>query len=130
EDRWVILKGNRDSPCIFSKGIDAILVPVRHGEGKFVPRDAAVLESLKSQNRIVFQYVDERGELAGYPYNPNGSAMNIAGICDGTGRIFGMMPHPEAFSIAENCPYWVKGAVREPLGLRIFRNAAAYAEQL
>jgi len=128
EDRWVILKGNAASPCVFTKGIDYILVPVRHGEGKFIPKDDAVMGELKQNNQIVFQYVDENGQLAGFPYNPNGSVANVAGICDRSGRIFGMMPHPEAFNIVENCPYWVKGTVKEPLGLKLFKNAAVYME--
>ena len=128
EDRWVILKGNPASPCIFTKGIDAILVPVRHGEGKFIPKDDAVMEELKKNNQVVFRYVDENGNPAGYPYNPNGSVDGVAGICDRSGRIFGMMPHPEAFSIVENCPYWVKGTVKEPMGLKLFRNAVTYME--
>ena len=123
EDRWVILKTNRDAPCIFTKGLDYLLLPVRHGEGKFVVKDDAVLTELKAKNQVVFQYTNEDGKLAGYPYNPNGSVENIAGICDKTGRIFGMMPHPEAFNIPENCPYWTKGTVKEPLGLRLFKNA-------
>jgi phosphoribosylformylglycinamidine synthase len=129
EDRWVILKANRESPCVFTRGLDFILVPVRHGEGKFIPKDGAVLDELKRGNQVVFQYVDEKGGLAGFPWNPNGSVENVAGICDRSGRIFGMMPHPEAFNIVENCPYWVKGAVKEPLGLRLFRNAVEYAKE-
>lgn len=126
EDRWVMLKGNPASPCVFTKGIGSLLVPVRHGEGKFVPQSDGVLKELKEKNLIVFQYIDEKGDLAGYPYNPNGSVEGIAGICDKTGRIFGMMPHPEAFNIVENCPYWIRGTVKEPYGLRIFRNAVDY----
>jgi len=127
EDRWVVLKANQQSPCIFTKGIDYLLAPVRHGEGKFVPQDESILHELKTKNQIVFQYTDKSGKLAGYPYNPNGSVLNIAGICDSTGRIFGMMPHPEGFTIVENCPYWVRGKVKEPLGLRIFKNAVDYS---
>jgi phosphoribosylformylglycinamidine synthase len=126
EDRWVILKANQKSPCVFTKGIDYMLSPVRHGEGKFIPKDAATLNELKEKNQIAVQYVDEGGKLAGFPYNPNGSIENIAGICDQSGRVYGMMPHPEAFNIPENCPYWVKGNVKEPMGLRIFKNAVEY----
>lgn len=126
EDRWVMLKANQRSLCVFTRDIDSILLPVRHGEGKFVPRDDSVLRELKDKNQIVFQYTDENGKLAGYPYNPNGSVENIAGICDSTGHVFGMMPHPEAFNIPENCPYWIRGTVKEPLGLRIFKNAVEY----
>jgi len=126
EDRWIILKANKSSPCVFTKGIEFMLLPVRHGEGKFVASDP-VLESLKQKNQIVFQYVDDDMKMAGYPWNPNGSEGNIAGICDSTGRIFGMMPHPEAFNIPENCPYWVRGSVKEAMGLKVFRNAVEYA---
>ncbi len=128
EDRWVILKTNKDSPCVFTKDLDYMFVPVRHGEGKFIPKDEQTLKELKEKNQVVFQYVDENGTLAGFPHNPNGSVDNIAGICDESGRIFGMMPHPEAFNIPENSPYWVKGAVKEPLGLRLFKNAVDYAK--
>jgi len=126
EDRWVALRANENSPCVFTKGVKTILLPVRHGEGKFVAKDEQVLKMLAEQNRIVFQYVDERGKPGGYPYNPNGSQLNIAGICDASGRIFGMMPHPEAFNIVQNCPYWTTGLIKEAQGLRIFRNAADY----
>ena len=128
EDRWVFLKANQSSPCVFTRGIDYTLAPVRHGEGKFIPRDAAVLGEMKKANQITLQYVDENGQLAGYPYNPNGSVENIAGICDKTGRIFGMMPHPEAFNIVQNCPYWVRGTVKEAYGMRLFKNASEYME--
>ena len=126
EDRWVILKANDLSPCIFTRGIKYLLAPVRHGEGKFVAKDESILKELKEKNQIVFQYTDKNGRLAGYPHNPNGSVENIAGICDSTGHVFGMMPHPEAFNIVENCPYWIRGTVTEPLGLRIFKNAVEY----
>ncbi|HSB47846.1 MAG TPA: phosphoribosylformylglycinamidine synthase I [Candidatus Bilamarchaeum sp.] len=126
EDRWVILRANQKSPCVFTKGMEYLLVPVRHGEGKFIPKDDATLAELKEKNQIAVQYVDEKGNLAGFPYNPNGSVENVAGICDPTGRIYGMMPHPEAFNIPENCPYWVSGKIREPMGLRIFKNAVEY----
>jgi phosphoribosylformylglycinamidine synthase len=126
EDRWVVLKANKDSPCVFTKGIDYLLAPVRHGEGKFVIENDEALNELKRNNQIVFQYTDKKGKLAGFPFNPNGSIHNIAGICDRTGRIFGMMPHPEAFNIIENCPYWIRGKVKEPMGLQVFRNAVKY----
>ena len=126
EDRWVALKANDKSPCVFTKGIRMMLLPVRHGEGKFVADSEGTLRQLVEQDQVVFQYVDERGGLGGYPYNPNGSQLNIAGICDRTGRVFGMMPHPEAFNIVQNCPYWTTGLIKEAQGLRIFRNAADY----
>ncbi len=126
EDRWVLLKTNKQSPCIFTKDMEGLICPVRHTEGKFIAKNNEILNILKQRNQIVFQYVDKKGELAAYPHNPNGSIENIAGICDPTGKIFGMMPHPEAFNVPENCPYWIKGTVKDALGLQIFRNAVKY----
>ncbi len=127
EDRWVILKANQKSPCIFTKGIDYLIVPVGHGEGKFVPANNATLTKLKENNQIVFQYVDEKSDInASYPHNPNGSIENIAGICDKSGKIFGMMPHPDRFTLPQNCPHWIKGNVKEALGLSVFKNAVDY----
>jgi phosphoribosylformylglycinamidine synthase len=130
EDRWVALKTNEKSPCIFSKGMKLTLLPVRHGEGKFITKDEVTLNKLVSNNQIVFQYVNEQGKLADYPYNPNGSQMNIAGICDKSGRIFGMMPHPEAFNIVQNCPYWTTGLIKEAQGMKLFENAADWITNL
>jgi phosphoribosylformylglycinamidine synthase len=129
EDRWVALAANEKSPCIFTKGITRMLLPVRHGEGKFVAKNKETLDELVLNNQVVFQYVDEKGKLAGYPYNPNGSQLNIAGICDKTGRIFGLMPHPEAFNIVQNCPYWTTGLIKEAQGLKIFENAVTYLKE-
>jgi phosphoribosylformylglycinamidine synthase len=88
-----------------------------------------VLEALRQADQIALRYVDCQGRPGGYPVNPNGSVENIAGICDRSGRIFGMMPHPEAFNIVENCPWWVKGVIKEPMGLRLFKNAVEHAER-
>ncbi|HID72997.1 TPA: phosphoribosylformylglycinamidine synthase subunit PurQ, partial [Candidatus Micrarchaeota archaeon] len=129
EDRWVFLKVNKESPCVFTSGMDYTFLPVRHGEGKFVAKDDAVMKQLFDEKLVVLQYVNEKGELAGYPANPNGSVENVAGICDRSGYIFGMMPHPEAFNSVENCPYWTLGAIKEAHGLKIFRNAVSYLER-
>ncbi len=131
EDRWVILKMNKASPCVFTKGIEYLMVPVRHGEGKFIPKNEAILRELIDNNLVFAQYVDDKGQLTGYPWNPNGSVMNIAGICDKSGRVFGMMPHPEAFNEITNNPYWTTGAVKEAQGIKLFKNAVDYiAEKL
>jgi phosphoribosylformylglycinamidine synthase subunit PurQ / glutaminase len=128
EDRWVHLKANKISKCMFTKGIENIYLPVRHGEGKFVAKNPQVLEKLKRGNHIVFQYVDREGKSAGYPHNPNGSVNNIAAICDKTGRVFGMMPHPEAFQHRTNHPGWTREELpEEGAGIAIFRNAVEYA---
>ena len=98
EDRWVYLKANPFSHCIFTNDMDKIYLPVRHGEGKCVVDSAESLSSMRAGGNIVLQYADERGSItSAYPDNPNGSVDSIAAMCDDTGRIFGLMPHPEAF---------------------------------
>lgn len=129
EDRWVYLKINKRSSCIFTKGIENLYLPIRHGEGKFISRDEKVRKRLIQQNQVVAQYVDDKSNLAGYPFNPNGSELNIAGICDETGRIFGLMPHPEAFLFAQNHPRWTREKIKEGQGLKIFQNAVNFLRQ-
>ncbi len=131
EDRWVHLLGNKNSKCVFTKGIENIYLPVRHGEGKFVAKNQQALTRLKKNNQIVFQYTDRDGNLAGYPHNPNGSIDNIAAICDETGRVFGMMPHPEAFQHRTNHPAWTREELpEEGAGVAIFRNAVEYVREM
>jgi phosphoribosylformylglycinamidine synthase I len=127
EDRWVHLHANLRTKCVFTKGLDTIYLPVRHGEGKFVTKNPEMLARLKKSNNIVLQYTDSEGNLAGYPHNPNGSVANIAGICDDTGRVFGMMPHPEAYQHRTNHPRWTREVLpEEGAGVAIFRNAVEY----
>lgn len=129
EDRWVYLKVNQHAPCIFTRNLNTLFLPVRHGEGKCIPRDTAVLDTLKRKNLIVVQYTDKNGTqpVMEYPLNPNGSIEAIAGICDETGRVFGMMPHPEAYLHFTNHPRWTRGSVpEEGMGVAIFRNAVEY----
>ena len=128
EDRWVYLKANEQSPCVFTKGIDLVYYPVRHGEGKFVPEGLAVLEEIEKKNLVVFRYVSPDGKLTlTYPANPNGSALAIAGICNETGRLFGLMPHPEAFLHRTNHPRWTREDLpEEGQGLTIFKNAVSF----
>ena len=126
ECRWVDL-AKQESPCVFTKGIKAhIYLPVAHAEGRFTaPSD--VLEELESNNQIVFRYAKSE-----YPHNPNGSDADIAGICDPTGRIFGLMPHPERFLMKWNHPRWTRLAeatrtnAEEGDGLAIFKSAINY----
>jgi phosphoribosylformylglycinamidine synthase subunit PurQ / glutaminase len=129
EDRWAYLTVNEKSPCIFTRGLTSLYLPVRHGEGKFIPGDAAVLNELQDKNLVVAQYTDRSCEKAvmDYPLNPNGSVEAIAGICDETGRVFGMMPHPEAYLHYTNHPRWTREPVpEEGMGVAIFRNAIEY----
>ncbi|MEO0098163.1 MAG: phosphoribosylformylglycinamidine synthase I [candidate division WOR-3 bacterium] len=128
ECRWVYLKNN-DSPCLFTKDLPPLItLPIAHAEGKFLPKSKKVLERLKINKQIVFTYANEKGEEVGYPYNPNGSIGNVAGICDPKGRIFGLMPHPERFLIKEQFP-WQRGNFL-PYGFFIFRNAVEYARKI
>lgn len=127
EDRWVHLHVNAASPCIFTRGLDSLYVPVRHGEGKLVPDSDTVLERLRAENLVALSYADPASlqPTMEYPYNPNGSPFGIAGLTDPSGRILGLMPHPEAFNHATNHPGWGRD---EPfvLGTVLFENAVRY----
>jgi phosphoribosylformylglycinamidine synthase len=127
ECRWIHLKINPDSPCVFTRGISSLYIPVNHGEGKMVaPPD--ILDRLN----VVVRYTDPAGNLeAGYPHNPNGSLRDIAGICDATGRIFALMPHPERFLRWTQHPRWTRENPRETgEGLQVFRNAVDWVERI
>jgi len=129
EARWVYLKpGGR---CVWTKGLKKIIyLPVAHGEGKFVTEDKQVLSRLKKNSQIVFEYCDAKGKLSGYPANPNGSIENIAGITDETGRILGLMPHPERHIYAASHPRnWELKSKHEGDGLQIFRNGVEYVKE-
>jgi phosphoribosylformylglycinamidine synthase len=138
EDRWVYLKrsesGVGSSECAWTKGINKVItLPVAHGEGKFIPRDTAVLKRLEGEGLVVFRYVDEKGGNAGYPDNPNGAVNGIAGICDPTGRIFGLMPHPERHIDRCQHPSWTRQANKKPGknegdGFAIFRSGVRFAQ--
>jgi len=127
EDRWVHLSVREGSRCVFLEGIRNLYLPVRHGEGKLVFAEGA-LEALRDNGRDVLSYCDAAGTPASdYPANPNGSQGNIAGMCDRTGRIFGLMPHPEAFLHRTNHPRWTREELpEEGGGVALFRNAADY----
>ncbi len=129
QDYWVYLKS--PGKCVWTKGLaEVIYLPIAHGEGKFVVRDKAVLGRLRRNKQIVFQYCNERGEFTGYPDNPNGSVDNIAGICDETGRVLGLMPHPERHIDPRQHPRWSAGLKeKEGHGMHIFRNAVLYAKK-
>jgi len=137
ECRWVKLK-SESQKCVFTKEVEEIDIPVAHGEGKFyAPED--VLRKLKKNDQIAFRYVKENGERAagGFPENPNGSLQDIAGICDETGRVFGLMPHPERAINRLNHPdhqavkekFEREGKVVPEIyspALKIFENAVRY----
>ena len=140
-DDWVPLLSNPESPCVFTEGVTRIELPVRHGEGKFYA-SPDVIERLIDNRQVVLRYATPSGEAAQgqYPFNPNGSIHDIAGICDSTGRIFGLMPHPEAFNHWTNHPDWTR--VKESLkrkgqpipqeltaGVRILKNGVDYIKR-
>ncbi|MFO7713899.1 phosphoribosylformylglycinamidine synthase subunit PurQ [Desulfosarcina sp.] len=137
-DQWVRVKINPDSPCVFTKGLQHIDLPVRHGEGKFYA-ERETLQALVDHHQATLYYAMPDGQLAGgvFPQNPNGSLLDIAGICDPSGLVFGLMPHPEAYNHFTNHPDWtrqletekragVTGQNRTGEGIRIFENAVAY----
>lgn len=137
-DTWVKLKVREDTVCIFTNGISSLDLPVRHGEGKFYAKQE-IIDKLIEKNQVVVQYADKKGNPAQgkWPSNPNGSLHDIAGICDSTGRIFGLMPHPEAHNHYTNHPDWVirkeelsrlnrSIEKEEGKGIAIFRNAVEY----
>jgi phosphoribosylformylglycinamidine synthase subunit PurQ / glutaminase len=126
EDRWAYLKVNPASPCIFTKNLPGLYYPVRHGEGKLVVKSEETLERLRRENLIALQYSDDQyvNPVMTYPENPNGSIDAIAGLCDPTGRLFGLMPHPEAFLHRTNHPRWTREDLpEEGQGVALFRNA-------
>lgn len=127
ECRWVYLSVDKKSPCVFTKGIDALYLPIAHGEGKVVAEPKA----LRGLN-VVLRYADGEGNIrADYPHNPNGSVDNIAGICDSSGRIFALMPHPERFLRWTQHPRWMREANREwGDGFGIFRNAVEWVKSV
>lgn len=137
-NQWVNLKINPDSACVFTRGMHAIELPVRHGEGKLYT-DNETLNRLTDNHQVVLQYAMPDGRSAGgrFPHNPNGALADIAGICDASGRVFGLMPHPEAYNHVTNHPDWARRMERSKragighpkrtgAGIQIFENAVAY----
>lgn len=137
-NQWVRLQIDPESPCIFTQGLRQADLPVRHGEGKLYA-DEVTIERLEREHQVVFRYALPDGAPAGgrFPYNPNGSVADIAGICDPTGRVLGLMPHPEAFHDWTNHPDWLRereAAKRSgrpfgtgpTVGIQLLKNAVEY----
>jgi len=124
ESRWVRMKPTAGlSPFITDS--DPIELPVAHGEGKFLLSDPGDLARLEAAGQVVLRYTDQAGQpTQGYPANPNGTPGALAGLCDRTGRIFGLMPHPERFVDPLHHPRWTRNRLNgEGDGMRIFRGA-------
>ncbi len=131
---WVDIKFE-DTQCVFTQGLGTIPLPIRHGEGKIFTLDNETIERIEAEGCAAARYVDKNNNpTQDFPANPNGSLNAIAGLTDPTGRIFGMMPHPEAYLFPENHPNWDKqkidGSLPEKgLGLKLFENAVNFMIQ-
>jgi phosphoribosylformylglycinamidine synthase I len=133
EDRWCYLKVDQASPCVFTRGLTGVYLPVRHGEGKFVVADDRVLRQIDAKHLAVVKYADAeyRAPVMDYPWNPNGSVEAIAGVCDESGRLFGLMPHPEAYVHRTHHPRWTRepDLPEEGMGLWLYNNAISYIRE-
>ncbi|HUT29365.1 MAG TPA: phosphoribosylformylglycinamidine synthase I [Sedimentisphaerales bacterium] len=128
EDRWVYLEPQTDR-CVFIERGRRIYLPVAHGEGKVVTRNDAVVERLQGEGYVAFKYVDQQGREGDYPVNPNGSVDSIAGLTDSTGRVMGLMPHPERYVRPTQHPHWTKRKDNQDAdGMTIFNNAVNYIQ--
>jgi phosphoribosylformylglycinamidine synthase len=126
EDRWIYLQASR-GPCPFLAGVSRMHVPVAHGEGRFACREPRLLDDLDRAGQLVLRYCDAEGRPGDYPVNPNGSEADVAGVCDTTGRVLGLMPHPERHVLPTQHPRWTReGLAAEGDGLAVFRNAVGY----
>lgn len=133
--RWVHCRVTT-SNNVFLKGIDEIDLPIAHAEGRIVVRDASIIERWRNSGQIGLEYADwqsSNGDSSSHPANerysanPNGSTANIAGLGDPTGRVFGLMPHPERFLFGTQHPHWTRlGLTGDGLGRKIFQNAVDY----
>jgi phosphoribosylformylglycinamidine synthase len=132
EDRWVNLVVDR-TPCVFLRDIERLYLPMAHAEGKFVASSPEILDELRSQGRLAIRYAN--GSLGGiqdevlpFPFNPNGADANVAGVCDVSGRVFGLMPHPERHIDATQHPHWTRRESQPEYGdgFALFRNAVEW----
>lgn len=136
QDRWVNLRTASDR-CVFLRGMDRLYLPIAHAEGKFVTRDRPTLDRLRVAGQLALCYAapedvgGSAGDMAGgelpFPHNPNGALGNVAGVCDATGRVFGLMPHPERHIDPTHHPHWTRLPDRAAGdGLKLFQNAVEY----
>ena len=127
ETRWVnllVTPGN----CPWLTGLDRLYIPVAHGEGNFRARAAWILEGLKQSGQVVLHYAGPDGQPSEeFPYNPSGSQGAVAGLCDASGRVLGLMPHPERNVVPTHHPQWTREGLKdEGDGMALFRNAVTY----
>lgn len=132
EDRWIYLRVTGGN-CVFLRGIEQMYLPIAHAEGQFIARDEATLRRLDGAGQLVLRYTLPDSPLPTpdsptlpYPINPNGAQLNVAGLCDETGRVFGLMPHPERHIDPTNHPRWTRRQADRGEGLAVFENAVRY----
>ena len=137
EDRWVHLAIDK-TPCVFLRGVERMYLPMAHAEGKFVAANESVLSQLREQGRLAIRYARAEEESAGqggvenevlpFPDNPNGADANVAGVCDATGRLFGLMPHPERHIDPTQHPHWTRRSEQPEFGdgMVMFKNAVEW----
>src|SRR5262245_40081917 len=129
EDRWIRLRAHPDR-CPFLKDYDELELPVAHGEGRLIVREEWILQGLKQSGQVVLSYIGPDGGPPAYPHTPSGSQENVAGLCDVSGRVLGLMPHPERHVLPTQHPRWTRrGLADEGDGLRLFRNAVQFFQQ-
>jgi phosphoribosylformylglycinamidine synthase len=117
QDRWVRVRYNSKNKSPWLQGLGEADLPIRHGEGRFVTLNETIRQELQNRNLVALTYAGE---------NPNGSEDGVGGLTDPTGRVFGLMPHPEAFLCRVLHPQWRRRKSVEPLGLKVFENAVDY----
>jgi phosphoribosylformylglycinamidine synthase I len=124
-DRWVNLRV-ASQQCVFLNGIEQMLLPIAHAEGQFVGRDEPTLDRLEQRGQFALRYCVSQ-QCPAVPFNPNGAARDVAGMCDRSGRVFGLMPHPERFIDRTHHPQWTRMPPFEVGdGLQVFRNAVKF----
>jgi phosphoribosylformylglycinamidine (FGAM) synthase-like amidotransferase family enzyme len=134
-DRWIRLTP-RGGRCIWTKDLavdshGTFELPIAHGEGRFLPATDAVRQALWDNGQVALTYATADGSPANgqFPDNPNGSTDDIAGVCDASGLVFGLMPHPERFVDTIQHPAWRTRPAAQAAGLRFFQNAVSYVAQ-
>ena len=128
QDRWVHLECVSNK-CVFTDTGRRVYFPIAHGEGKVVTSDDATLGKIINDDHIAFKYVNADGNEGDFPINPNGSFASIAGLTDSTGRVLGLMPHPERIVHPTQHPHWTRLKDGTADGNMVFENAVKYVKQ-
>ncbi len=130
QGRWTTVRTIAEHQCPFLEGYVSMEVPIAHGEGRFVTKDQATIKKMESAGQLVLRYAPGPGQRSDVPYNPNGSQMDVAGACDVTGRVLGLMPHPERHVLPTQHPRWTRrGLAPQGDGLLLFQNAVRYLQR-